>query len=281
MEEGSEGGLWNSIRNFFSGKSENPIEDVIIDAHKNEELANDVAKMLLNVLRLGRNQVREIMIPRTDIDCVEVNAPIREVVEVIIKSGHSRIPIYQDNKDHIVGIIHAKDLLKLFFEPQKQDQSIEEMMRLPLFIPETKNVQSMLLEFQSKKVHLAIAIDEYGGTSGLITFEDVLEEIVGEIEDEYDTPKPSEIQFLEDESCLVSGRTSLEDLREQLGIEINSEFVETIGGYLTEQAGRVPQEGESFYVNGYTFRIKEADNKQVLWISLYPIPASMKKDETE
>ena len=219
MDDTSEGGLWASIRNFFSGKSESPIENVITEARLDNELSSDTAGMLLNILRLGNYQVREIMVPRTDIDCVEENSSLAEVAEVIINSGHSRIPVYRGNKDHIVGIIHAKDLLPSLLHPEAAKRSLEEIMRPPFFIPETKNAKNMLLEFQNKKAHLAIAIDEYGGTSGLITLEDVLEEIVGEIEDEYDSPKPEDIQILEDESCLVSGRTSLEDLNsEQPGL---------------------------------------------------------------
>ncbi len=274
MEDSSEGGLWSSIRNFFSSKSESsPIKNVILEAQKDKELAADVANMLLNILKLETYQVREIMLPRTDIDCVEEKATIHDVAEVIIQSGHSRIPVYRENKDQIVGIIHAKDLMKVLLHPEHADVPLQELMRPPLFIPETKDAKNMLLEFQSKKIHLAIAIDEYGGTSGLITFEDVLEEIVGEIEDEYDSPKPEDIRILEDESCLVSGRTSLDDLKEQLNISLDSEHVETIGGFLTEQAGRVPQETENFQINGYTFQIKEADPKQVQWILVHPVPA--------
>ncbi len=280
MEENSEVGLWNSIKNFFSGKAEDPVEKVIIEASDNKELNHDVAKMLLNVLRLENHQVREIMIPRTDIDCVEEKASLQDVVDMIIQSGHSRIPVYKENKDQIVGIIHVKDLLR-FMNQVESSPSMQEIMRTPLFIPETKNVKNMLLEFQNKKFHMAIAIDEYGGTSGLITLEDVLEEIVGEIEDEYDAPKPDEIKFIEDEGYLVSGRASLEDLNTELGINLNSEHVETIGGYLTEKAGRVPQVGESFAEGQYTFQIKEADKKQVQWILLYPIPSELTRSSPE
>lgn len=280
MEENSEVGLWNSIKNFFSGKTEDPVEKVIIEASDNKELNHDVAKMLLNVLRLENHQVREVMIPRTDIDCVEEQASLQDVVDMIIQSGHSRIPVYKENKDQIVGIIHVKDLLR-FMNQVESSPSMQEIMRTPLFIPETKNVKNMLLEFQNKKFHMAIAIDEYGGTSGLITLEDVLEEIVGEIEDEYDAPKPDEIKFIEDEGYLVSGRASLEDLNTELGINLNSEHVETIGGYLTEKAGRVPQVGESFAEGQYTFQIKEADKKQVQWILLYPIPSELTRSTPE
>ena len=284
VDDSSEGNLWTSIRNFFSGKTTDPIEDVIKEARDQGELGMDVSLMLLNVLKLGRSQVREVMIPRTDIDCIEEDSSIVEVAQMIIESGHSRIPVYRKNKDLIIGIIHAKDLLPVLLQlgdtessAEQPQVSLQDLMRAPLFVPETKNVKSMLLEFQSKKIHLAIAIDEYGGTSGLLTFEDVLEEIVGEIEDEYDVPKGEEITVLEDESCLVSGRTSLEDLREQLSIGITSEYVETIGGYLTEKAGRVPQVGEVFEINDYTFQVKDADNKQVQSIVIYPVPACKKE----
>lgn len=274
MDETSEGGLWTSIRNFFSGKSESPIENVITEARLDNELSADTAGMLLNILRLGNYQVREIMVPRTDIDCVEEKVTLAEVAEVIISSGHSRIPVYRGNKDHIVGIIHAKDLLPSLLHPEAAQRSLAELMRSPFFIPETKNAKNMLLEFQNKKVHLAIAIDEYGGTSGLITLEDVLEEIVGEIEDEYDSPKPEDIQILEDESCLVSGRTSLDDLNSELGISLESDYVETVSGYLTERIGRVPQTGEHFSFGQYSFQIKEADSKQVQWVLIHPGPQS-------
>ena len=270
MEEGTESSLWQTIRNFFTGKTENPIQDVIREAQENNELGTDLARILDNVLQLDLFQIKDIMIPRTDIDCVEEKASIKEVSEVIINSGHSRIPVYKDNKDQITGIVHAKDLLTCLPEPENKDISIDYLMRPPLFVPETKNVKSMLLDFQNKKVHLAIAIDEYGGTSGLITLEDVLEEIVGEIEDEYDTPKLTEITMLEDESCLVSGRTTLEDLYNQLNIELKSDYVETLGGFITEKAGRLPEEGESFKLNNHSFYIKEADNKQLIWILVYP-----------
>ena len=270
MEESSEGKLWSAIKSLFSGGKEvQSIEQLIEEARVNNAIPKDIASMMSNILKLGEKKVYEIMIPRTDIDCAEEGASIQEVAEIIIKSGHSRIPIFKENKDQMVGIVHAKDLLPIFVN--NKDTSLKEIMRPLFFVPETKNIKDMLLEFQCKKVHLAIAIDEYGGTSGLITLEDILEEIVGEIEDEYDTPKEEEIRILENSSCLVSGRTSLEDLKEQLGIELESEFVETIGGYLTEMIGRIPKVGETFNIKDYNFQIKEADEKHIDSILIYPI----------
>ncbi len=270
MEECSEGKLWSTIKSIFTGsKNVSSIEKLLCEAQKSNLLPKDIGAMVTNLIKLGEKKVYEIMIPRTDIDCAEDSATITEVAEIIIKRGHSRIPIYKENKDQIIGIIHAKDLLPILINKKKAE--LKDIMRPPLFVPETKNIKDMLLEFQTKKLHLAIAIDEYGGTSGLITLEDILEEIVGEIEDEYDTPKEEEIQILENSSCLVSGRTSLEDLKEQIGIDLKSEFVETIGGYIIEMAGRIPKTGETFQIEGYNFQIKEADEKHIGSILIYPI----------
>lgn len=271
MEDGnSESKFKNIIKAIFGGGRDfDSIEELIKDAEKERLVPKDIGSMLLNIVKLGEKKVYEVMIPRTDIDCAEDTSTIKEVAEIIIKSGHSRIPIYRDNKDQIIGVIHAKDLLPIFLEGK--EIPITKIMRPPFFAPETKNVKDLLLEFQAKKIHLAIVIDEYGGTSGLITLEDILEEIVGEIEDEYDTPKEEDIQILEDSSCLVAGRTSLEDLKEELGIELDSEYVETIGGYLIEALGRIPKEGETIKLQGYNFQIKKADEKHIESILIYPI----------
>lgn len=271
MEDNGDSNLWKSIRDFFTSRDDNPIEDVIKEAEQDGDLGQDLGRIMLNVLRLETRQINEIMLPRPDIVCLEENASIRDVAEKIIESGHSRLPVYRDNKDQIIAVIHAKDILPVLLKPDSSAVSLTDLMRPPLLVPETKSVKSMLLEFQSKKMHLAIALDEYGGTSGLITLEDVLEEIVGEIEDEYDAPKPREITVLEDECCLVSGRTLLEDLKDQLGIELSSEFVETLGGFLIEIAGRIPATGETFDIKGYSFQIKEADSKQIHSVLVFPV----------
>ncbi|MDY7000187.1 MAG: hemolysin family protein [Thermodesulfobacteriota bacterium] len=273
MEENSEGLFSLLFGKLFRNKEDEfPMEKLILSAKEEGDLKADEVAMLLNVLRLGRKQVREIMVPRTDIVCAEVGDPLQEISRLIISHGHSRIPIYEENRDHIRGIIHAKDLLKVFFDPREPQLSANDIMRKPLFIPDTKIVRDMLQEFRGKKIHLAIALDEYGGTSGLVTFEDVLEEIVGEIEDEYDAPKPLDIQVLEDQSVLVSGRTALDELEKHLDLELNSEQVETVSGYLCELAGRVPKQGESYLVKGRNFTVKEADARQVHWIVIQPGP---------
>ncbi len=250
---------------LFGGRDSIPIENAILAARKHGELKAEEVSMLMNVLRLGRRQVREIMIPRTDIVCAELSEPVSAVAGLIIEHGHSRIPVFRENRDNIVGIIHAKDLLRHLCAPHEPPMA-EAIMRTPLFIPDTKNVYDMLQDFRANKIHLAIALDEYGGTSGLVTFEDVLEEIVGEIEDEYDEPRPDDIQVREDGAVLVSGRTTLSDLETDARLSIAAEHVDTISGYLCSVAGRVPETGEVFEDQDLRFEVKEADPKQVHWI---------------
>jgi magnesium and cobalt transporter len=266
MDEGSESSFWTAFRKIFGHKHDAPIEDMILEAKDDGELKTDEVSMLLNVLQLEEKQVREIMIPRTDMVCAEENESLSDVAQTIIESGHSRIPLYRRSKDSIIGVVHAKDLMQHILHPEDPAPSLPDIMRSPLFIPDTKNVKQVLLEFQLKKIHMAIALDEYGGTSGVVTLEDVLEEIVGEIEDEYDSPKPDEIQPQEDGTVLISGRTSLDDLQEELNICLDSEQVETIGGFICEQSGRVPRVGEKFLFADKSFTIRDANAKNIRWI---------------
>lgn len=266
MEEESESTFWSTLSKLFRQKSALSIEELITAASAEGKLIPEDASMLLDVLRLGDNQVADIMIPRTDIVCAELDDGIDAVRELIVKNGHSRIPVYEKDRDHIQGVVYAKDLLKFLFAPQPAQPTLREIMRTPLFIPETLNLKKMLREFRFQKKHIAIALDEYGGTSGLITLEDVLEEIVGEIEDEHDPSKPLEFEVMDDGAFKVSGRHPLEELNEELGIHLESEQVETIGGYLSELAGRVPRTGDAFTLEGKRFSIQEADKRQIRWI---------------
>lgn len=271
--EGEPEGLFPSLlRRLFGNRDDLSIERVIRTARDDGHLMPGQAAMLLNVLRLSRKQVMDIMIPRTDFVCAEIDESLTEITRLFVEEGHSRIPIYRENRDNIVGIVHAKDLLNVFYSPENVAATAADIMRPLLFIPETKNVYDMLQEFKEKRIHLAIALDEYGGTSGLVTLEDVLEEIVGEIEDEYDEEEPADIQVLDPETALVSGRATLEDLAEELGVRLVSEQVDTVSGYLCEMAGRVPDQGETFDVGGRSFMVKEADARQVHWVVISPIP---------
>ncbi|MEW5772630.1 MAG: hemolysin family protein [Thermodesulfobacteriota bacterium] len=273
MEGESEGLFPSLLRRLFGARDDLPIERTIRDAREDGDLAPEQAAILLNVLRLSRKQVMDIMVPRTDIVCADVGESLTEIARLFVEEGHSRVPIYRENRDNIVGIIHAKDLLRALHSEDNAAATAADIMRPALFIPETKNVYDMLQEFKEKRIHLAIALDEYGGTSGLVTLEDVLEEIVGEIEDEYDEEEPADIQVLDKDTALVSGRATLEDLADEVGILLHSEQVDTVSGYLCELAGRVPDQGERFDLGGSTFLVKEADARQVHWVVVSPLPS--------
>ncbi len=265
MDGGSDSTLWSRLARLFGrGDDDESLEKAILEARADGEVAADEESMLLSILRIDDLQVQDVMTPRTDIDCVPSQTSLMEAAQCIVNSGHSRIPVFHDTRDNIIGIIHAKDLLRDLINPTEVHTMVDSIMREPFFVPETKGVRELLQEFRTRKLHIAIALDEYGGTSGLITIEDVLEEIVGDIEDEHDISKEKDIKIIsdnEDNPCYeLTGRAYLEDL-EELGISLSSDEVDTIGGYLSLQAGHVPIQGEVFTIEDWVFTVKEADVK--------------------
>jgi magnesium and cobalt transporter len=269
LDDDSDSRFWGALGKFFRQKSIS-IEELILEANKDGTLIQEDASMLLNILRLEKKQVADIMVPRPDIVCAEADDGIAAICELVRAHGHSRIPIYEGNRDNILGVVYAKDLLAHLVGEHGERPDPRTIMRAPFFIPETLNLKKMLLEFRSQKKHMAVALDEYGGTSGLVTLEDVLEEIVGEIEDEHDPSKPEEIQELRPGIFLVSGRFPLDDLAATLDLPLESDQVETIGGFLTELAGRVPRQGDAFTLEGRRLTVREADRRQVRWIVIEP-----------
>lgn len=269
MDEGSDGRLWPKFLNIFK-KHDPRLEEHIIEASEDGEIRSEVGSMLLNVLELKDTEAQEIMVPRTDIIGVEFEGGITELAHLIIEHSHSRIPVYRETRDNILGIVHAKDIIKPLLDGDT-DCDLSEIMRVPFFVPENTKVKKLLTEFQSGRIHMAIVQDEYGGTSGLITLEDVLEEIVGDISDEYDADRPLDIQDLGAGKLLVSGRVPLYEISEKLDLLLDSEHVETIGGYLSQLAGRIPGKGEFITLSGLKFTVHDGDNKQVTSILIEPI----------
>lgn len=280
MDGDSQRSIWSKISHIFGGKSEDNLEQVIIEAREDGDVEAVESSMLLSVLSLGETQAQDIMTPRTDIACLPHGATIKEAAQSILEHGHSRIPVYKETRDNIIGIIYAKDLLTYLIDHTKNvsEDHVETIMRDPYFIPETKNSAELLQEFRARKNHIAIVVDEYGGTSGLITIEDLLEIIVGDIEDEYDAPREEDVQKINDDEYIFHGRTYLDDINE-IGIEIESEEVDTIGGYLSLQAGHVPLVNERFEIAGWEFIVTEADTKQIHKISAQRISQTVLTDE--
>lgn len=220
----------------------------IEESHLQGGLDEDAATLLENVVEFGSTDVGEVMTPRTDIDGIELTDDLPAVRKLIIEAGHSRIPVYQGNLDTILGILYVKDLVPYLGE-DASNFKLEPLLRKPIIVPETKPVRELLADFQRSEVHMAIVIDEYGGTAGLATIEDVLEEIVGEIHDEHEPGVDDEptLNRTSESTAEVDGRYRIDDLNEQLDLELpEEEEYDTIAGFMLAQFGRVPEDGESF-----------------------------------
>ena len=282
MDGGTEGHstIWSRLSRLFGHDDQESLEKAILEARADGEVEPYEESMLLGILRFNDLQVQDTMIPRTDIDCVPDDMPLQEVARIIVRSGHSRIPVYKDTRDNIVGILHAKDVLSSLLDQGEDEPSVSSVMREPFFVPETKSIRTLLQEFRARKQHIAIALDEYGGTSGLITIEDVLEEIVGDIEDEHDAPRQEDIRPLGENVYELTGRALLEDI-EDLGVDLDSDEVDTIGGYLSMEAGHVPGPGERFTLRGWTFTVLEADRKLIIRLRMEPADHAAPANEEE
>jgi len=228
-------------------------------------IEQDEQELIQGIVSFRSVTVREIMTPRVDIIAVPLNATFEELMKTITESGHSRIPLYGKSLDDIQGIIYAKDLLPYLRNPElRKTLSLKKIAREALFVPETKHINDLLHDFQEKKLHLGIVVDEYGGTAGLISLEDILEEIVGDIRDEYDKEE-SQIIKLSEYEYLVSGKLSIDELNDLLDFDFSSENkdYDTVGGFILNQAGIIPSQGFHFTFNNYKFTVKEISNKRI------------------
>ncbi len=258
------------------------VEDEILslveqDAHAEEDrmqpgLEADERKMIRGIFDLDNTFVREIMTPRVDIKGVEVNSAIAEVKTKIIESGHSRLPVYRESLDEIIGIVYAKDLLD---DSKVMGHQLSDLLHKPPFIPESKNIGDLLDDLRLNKQHMAVIIDEYGGTSGVVTIEDILEEIVGEIQDEFDTEEEIKpFLFNEDGSIDLEGRLYIDEFNELLNSDIEEdENFDTLAGFITDSIGRIPAVDEEFELEGLNFKIVEADDRRIIKIRVNRIAA--------
>jgi putative hemolysin len=221
-------------------------------------------QMIGAVLELGERRVHEVMVPRIDIIAVPATGNLDELVDLIVREGHSRIPVYDKTIDNVVGILYAKDLLP-YLKGADQPPPLRKLLRTPLEVPESMSVDDLLHAFQRRKVHLAIVLDEYGGTAGLVTIEDLIEEIVGEIQDEYDVEEPM-IEKLSDTEARIDGRASVDDLAETFDIDLDgtdSEEYDTVGGLVYHEVGGVPQVGDTVVVDGLTLTVETTNGRRV------------------
>jgi CBS domain containing-hemolysin-like protein len=224
-------------------------------------IEEDEKEMIASIVELGDTLVREVMVPRIDVISLPVETPLHEALDVIIGAGYSRIPIYDETIDNIVGMLYAKDLLGYFRDGRKK-VPIAEMLRDVYYVPESMKVDDLLHELQRRRVHVAIVVDEYGGTAGLVTIEDLLEEIVGEIQDEYDAEEPL-VQMISDDEWLIHARCNLDDASDLLACTLPSDGGDTVGGFIYSQLERVPEVGDEVAYDEYRLIVQSVDGRRV------------------
>jgi len=235
-----------------------------LEQHRTEGVLDaEEQQMIENVLELSNSTANEIMTPRTDIVAVEVNADLQKVLETIATAGHTRVPVHEENIDNIIGLVYAKDLLtEIGKEPA--DFKLRDKMRDVYFVPETKPLRVLLHEFQNQKLHIAVVLDEYGGTAGIVTLEDILEELVGEITDEYEQTPPEPIKRIDQNTIEADARTYIDDLNDRFELNLpEDEDYETIGGFVFSRLGYIPKTNESFDYENLKFTIASAEARRI------------------
>ena len=273
-------GLANLFAGRFGGRTslstnqaEEEIRTLMESARESGEIERDERELLSSVFEFTDTVAREVMTPRVDLDALPARSDPSEVVQLIQQSGHSRIPLFEETDDQIVGIVHAKDLL-MAIAGEKRRPSLRKLMRAPLFVPENKNLHDLLTEMRTHRSQMAIVQDDFGGTAGIVTIEDIVEELVGEIVDEYDVEE-AEITSM-DGAWLIDGRTHLDDVNDEIGSEFESEEFDTLGGYVFGLFGRQPKVTESIRSDGYHFEIAQTDGRRIqkLLVRAAPEPDS-------
>jgi len=255
------------------------IGDLINEGRAKGLISSEESRMVQGVLHLKQIQAHSIMVPRTDISSAPINATLGEVIELVNECGHTRIPISKDSLDKIVGILHAKDLLKLWGKDPHSTLP-RDILRKPHFVPYTKSASEVLKELKEKKTHLAIVMDDYGGTAGIITAEDIIEEIVGEIMDEHDHDPPL-LTVISPNTVSVDARLEIEKLAEHFGIELPQGDFESVGGFIINLVGKVPKVNEKVVFNNLEMIIQSADMRKIHRILVRHLPSAPKKEAHE
>ena len=268
---------------MFSKKGEpsnqNELEQVIHEASENDVIDEDTEDMIQGIFDINRLRVSDVMIPSSDIVAINLNATLEEAARVVLEHGHSRYPVISEDKDHVVGILLAKDLIPYTAGLKTLTGGIKSLLRNPVIVPEAKHVNAMLKEFQQNRFHIAIVVDEFGGVSGLVTIEDILEIIVGDIDDEYDTQVNSEniIRSKDDGSFIINGLTPIEEFDEYFETDLASlADVDTVAGLITHVWGKFPKVGECIDIKNFHFKVLEANERRVHLLELH---VSEKTDE--
>ncbi len=237
-------------------------------------------RMIYSIFQLGDTLAREIMVPRIDMMVLDVNTPLLEAVDNLLYSGHSRVPVFEDTVDHLIGLLYAKDLLKVWREGRKSE-SIRDLLRPVYFVPEAKKADELLAEMQKQRIHMAVIVDEYGGVAGLVTLEDIVEEIVGEIQDEYDQGEEAPYQKLADGSYSFQGRIDMDDFNEMMNSDLPRDDADTLGGYIYSRLGRVPTVGEKISSGNLLLTVEQVSAHRIRKVNAQRLPQGIQEEEKE
>lgn len=259
------------------------LQAALHDAQMNDLFDADALAMIEGVLQVDDMQVRDIMIPRTQVVMLERDASRDVLIRTIVESGHSRFPVIGDSRDEVVGILLAKDLLLYAFERNDGRLNVRDILRPAIFVPESKRLNVLLKEFRSSRNHMAIVVDEYGGIAGMVTIEDVLEQIVGEIEDEHDVEEEDTIRKHSEMHYTIKALTPVEDFNEYFGMALPDDEFDTIGGLVVHEIGHLPKRGERAVLGKLLFKVLRADSRRIhmLQLTLLPGPIEARSDQLD
>ncbi|NMH67142.1 CNNM family magnesium/cobalt transport protein CorC [Shewanella salipaludis] len=278
-------GWFDRVSQLFQGEPQNreDLVDVIHGAEQRDLITEDTREMIKGVLEVSDLRVRDIMIPRAQIVALQIDNTVEELLATVIGSAHSRFPVVNEDKDHIEGILLAKDLIKYGFHNGDEPFSLAKVIRPAVVVPESKRVDVLLKEFRSQRYHMAIVVDEYGGVSGLVTIEDILEEIVGEIEDEFDhdSAEETEIRKVGNTVYMVKALTPIEDFNQQFHSHFSDEEFDTVGGLVSHAFGHLPERNESIEIEGIEFKVISADTRRLIQLRVkLPDPNTDEQTDT-
>ncbi|WP_019675791.1 HlyC/CorC family transporter [Arsukibacterium perlucidum] len=279
---GSAGKTWlERIASIFSAEPQDisDLEDIISEAASRELIDSDTKSMLQGVLDVSKMRARDIMVPRSQMATIDIEQPVSAFLPILLENNHSRYPVVNEDKDHVEGILLVKDLLQYALDPNQTDWHIREFLRPAVIIPESKRVDALLKEFRQKRYHMAIVVDEYGGVSGLVTIEDILEQIVGEIEDEHDDEEDDDIKKMASRVFQVSALTPLDEFNESFGTGFDEEDADTIGGIVLHAFGHMPERGESIQLGDLTFKVSKANSRRLLQLQVIKAKESVTTEE--
>jgi len=272
--------LHDSFEFFPNAVTEDELK-TLVDAGQEEGVIElGERRMIYSIFELGETLAREIMVPRIDMQALDVATPVAEAVGALLDSGHSRIPVYEENVDNTLGLLYAKELLRAWRE-ELEPASLRSLLRPAYFVPEAKKVDELLAEMQSRRIHMAIVVDEYGGVAGLVTLEDIVEEILGEIQDEYDVAEEAPFQKLPDGRYLFLGRIDLDDFNEIMASNLSSEEADSLGGYIYHQLGHVPGAGEQVHAGDLVLTVEQVIGRRIKRVSAHWSPPVERDGEDE